>query len=225
MDLTKEQVKSIRPVRDLVAVETFPPKEIVTPSGIIGVTKSKSTWEGDEIYEGKILVLSNEAKEKAPWLNTEDVVVFHKLHEDYIPTKGDSYVKLIPWSMILGRKLNGEKEFDVEQFQPFYERILVKVEEQPEETDSGIVLVGGSREGIFDKSTGSGEVVHLAEDVEQGLDKIKRGDRIRWNRFAGTKVEVAVSDGTLTTFRDYAIVPYYEVLAVLEPLDVDKKKK
>lgn len=215
MDLSKEDVKKIRPVRDLVAVEVLPPKEITTPSGIVGVTKSKSTWEGDELYEGRIIAMSNEAKKSAPWLMTTDVVLFHRLHEDYIPTKGDEYIKLVPWSMILGRKLNGEEEFDVEKFQPFFERVLVKVKEEQNETESGLTLVS-NQESIYDKGTGSGEVIHLADDVEQGLDKIKKGDHIRWNKFAGTKIEVATDDGKLTVFQDYAVVPYHEILAVIE---------
>lgn len=85
---------------------------------------------------------------------------------------------------------------------PLNERVLVQLEETEEKTASGIVLPSASQEKPF-----IGKVVAVAEDTEDFKAPVKEGDRILFEKYAGTEISY---DG-----EDYLVLKAKDIIAVL----------
>jgi len=87
---------------------------------------------------------------------------------------------------------------------PLYDRVLVKPDEQQEQTQSGIIIPVESR-----KKSNIGTVVAAGEGTPAHPMFLKPGDRILYQRYAGLDVEW---DG-----QNYAIILTHEVIAKIDP--------
>ena len=92
---------------------------------------------------------------------------------------------------------------------PLGDRVIVKMLEKEETTKSGIILTGSAKE-----KPQVAEVVAVGpgtEDEKMELsvgDKVKEGDRVILNQYAGTTVKY--------DNEEYIIVKYSDILAVEE---------
>ena len=91
---------------------------------------------------------------------------------------------------------------------PLGDRVVVKVMEAEEKTDSGIVLPDTAKEKPQQgevKAVGSGKLLDNGSRVEL---EVKTGDKILFSKFAGTDVKV---DG-----EDYLILRHDDILAIVQ---------
>ncbi len=90
---------------------------------------------------------------------------------------------------------------------PLGDRVVVKVVEAEEKTDSGIVLPDTAKEKPQQgevKAVGSGKLLDNGNRVEP---EVKTGDKVLFSKFAGTDVKV---DG-----EDFLIMRQDDILAVV----------
>jgi len=87
---------------------------------------------------------------------------------------------------------------------PLYDRVLVKPDEQQEQTQSGIIIPVDSR-----KKSNIGTVVAVGEGTPAQPMFLKPGDRILYQRYAGLDVE--------WDNQSYAIILTHEVIAKIDP--------
>lgn len=69
--------------------------------------------------------------------------------------------------------------------QPFGDRVLIKIVEQPQQTPGGLYLPDTSREG-----PGEGVIVAIGEGSPL-QEKLSVGDQILYQKFSGTEVKLA----------------------------------
>jgi chaperonin GroES len=81
------------------------------------------------------------------------------------------------------------------------DRVLVKLEKKEAKTASGIIIPDTAQE-----KTQSGTVVAVGDDTEK--IKVKAGQRIMYDKYAGTQVEI---DGV-----EHLILKIADVIAVIE---------
>jgi chaperonin GroES len=84
---------------------------------------------------------------------------------------------------------------------PLADRVLVKLEKKEAKTASGIIIPDTAQE-----KTQSGTVVEVGDDTEK--IKVKAGQRIMYDKYAGTQVEI---DGV-----EHLILKIADVIAVIE---------
>lgn len=93
------------------------------------------------------------------------------------------------------------------KIKPLFDRVLVKPEEQKSVTKSGIILPATSQERPM-----VAEVVAVGSGVDVNANKVelqvKVGDRVIFNKFAGS--EVKTDDG------EYVILRQVDIIGVLE---------
>ncbi|HCL57531.1 MAG TPA: co-chaperone GroES [Spirochaetia bacterium] len=82
---------------------------------------------------------------------------------------------------------------------PLGDRILIKVSAAEEKTASGLVIPPTAQE-----KTNQGSVVSVGEDE---VIKVKSGDKVIYDKYAGTQMKI---DG-----EDYLLLNYGDVLAVI----------
>lgn len=87
------------------------------------------------------------------------------------------------------------------KIKPLGDRVLVKIEEGEEKTASGIYIPQTAQE-----KTQSAVVVAVGDDEE--VIKVKPGDKVMYDKYAGTSVKVDGSDHLLLSMQD--------VLAIIE---------
>lgn len=87
---------------------------------------------------------------------------------------------------------------------PLYDRVLVKTDEQIEKTESGIILPVESR-----KKSNTGTVVGVGEGTPATPMKVKVGDRVLYQRYAGLDVEW---EGNA-----YTMILAPEIIAIIDP--------
>lgn len=90
---------------------------------------------------------------------------------------------------------------------PILDRVLLAPIKKETETKSGIILNASSHErpevGLV-VSIGSGDTT----DKDHVEIKLNKGDKVLFNKFAGTEINI---DG-----KDYIIIKYCDILAVME---------
>jgi len=84
---------------------------------------------------------------------------------------------------------------------PLSDRILVKIKESETKTAGGIIIPQTAQE-----KTQTGVVVAVGTDTE--VIKVKVGDEIMYDKYAGTQIKI---DGV-----EYLIVKMSDILAVME---------
>lgn len=87
------------------------------------------------------------------------------------------------------------------KLRPLGDRLVIKMLEVEEKTESGIVLPDSAKE-----KPNTAEVLALGSGITE--DEIKVGDHIMFSKYAGNEVEL---DG-----EEYIIIKLKEVLAVVE---------
>jgi chaperonin GroES len=87
------------------------------------------------------------------------------------------------------------------KIKPLGDRVLVKLEDVEEKTAGGIFIPQTAQE-----KTQTGMVEAVGEDE---LIKVKSGDKIMYDKYAGTQVKD--NDGT-----EYLLVRYSDILAVID---------
>jgi chaperonin GroES len=89
---------------------------------------------------------------------------------------------------------------------PLGDRVVIKVLEAEEKTQSGIVLPGTAKE-----KPQMAEVIAVGAGIEKDektKDEIKVGDKVIFSKYAGTEVKM---DG-----KEYTILKLADVLAIVE---------
>lgn len=86
------------------------------------------------------------------------------------------------------------------KIKPIGERILVKIQESEEKTASGIIIPQTAQE-----KTQEGVVIAVGDDESI---KVKAGDRIMYDKYAGTTIKI---DGD-----DHLILKMSDILAIIE---------
>ncbi|UQS83912.1 co-chaperone GroES [Bombilactobacillus thymidiniphilus] len=91
---------------------------------------------------------------------------------------------------------------------PLGDRILVKVDEEKEQTVGGIVLANNAKEK---PQTGEVVAIGTGERTPDGKDipmTIKKGDKVIYDKYAGSEVKY---DG-----QDYLVMHEKDVMAIVE---------
>lgn len=84
---------------------------------------------------------------------------------------------------------------------PIGDRVLLSVQEMEEKTKSGLYIPQTAQE-----KTQTGAVVAVGDDKD--AIKVKKGDKVMYDKYAGTSVQI---DG-----KDYLIVKMADIIAVIE---------
>ena len=84
---------------------------------------------------------------------------------------------------------------------PIGDRVLVKAEESEEKTSGGIFIPQTAQE-----KTQTGEVIAVGDDKE--AIKVKKGDKIMYDKYAGTNVKIKGVD--------HVILKMPDILAIIE---------
>jgi chaperonin GroES len=84
---------------------------------------------------------------------------------------------------------------------PLGDRILIKITEGESKTASGIIIPQTAQE-----KTQNGVVIAVGTDKD--VIKVKEGDKVMYDKYAGAQIKI---DGT-----DHLIVKFADVLAVIE---------
>jgi chaperonin GroES len=84
---------------------------------------------------------------------------------------------------------------------PLGDRVLIKIQESDTKTAGGIIIPQTAQE-----KTQTGVVVSIGTDTE--VIKVKVGDKVMYDKYAGTQIKI---DGV-----DHLIVKFSDILAVME---------
>jgi chaperonin GroES len=84
---------------------------------------------------------------------------------------------------------------------PLADRVIVKLEKTESKTASGIIIPDTAQE-----KTQSGVVVEVGDDKE--VIKVKAGQKVLYDKYAGTQIKI---DGS-----DHLILKMQDILAVIE---------
>jgi chaperonin GroES len=87
------------------------------------------------------------------------------------------------------------------KLQPIGDRILLKVEAAETKTAGGLIIPDTAQE-----KTQTGKVVAVGDDKD--AVKVKKGDRVMYDKYAGTSVKI---DGD-----DHLIVKMQDIIAIVE---------
>jgi chaperonin GroES len=87
------------------------------------------------------------------------------------------------------------------KLQPIGDRVLLKVEAAETKTAGGLIIPDTAQE-----KTQSGKVVAVGDDKD--AIKVKKGDRVMFDKYAGTTVKI---DGA-----DHLIVKMQDIIAIVE---------
>jgi chaperonin GroES len=87
------------------------------------------------------------------------------------------------------------------KLQPIGDRILLKVEAAETKTAGGLIIPDTAQE-----KTQTGKVIAVGDDKD--AIKVKKGDRVMYDKYAGTSVKI---DGD-----DHLIVKMQDVIAIVE---------
>lgn len=92
------------------------------------------------------------------------------------------------------------------KLRPLGTRLVIKLVEAREETESGIILTGNAKE-----EPKIAEVLAIGEEIlsdDKKKDELKIGDRVVFSEYAGKKVDL---DG-----EEYIVINLSDILAVIE---------
>jgi co-chaperonin GroES (HSP10) len=209
MSNKKEKVQGIHPIKGDVKVRIIPPKEIVTESGII-IAGTDRTEKFKEIlqYEVEILELGPDVKNiskdgKTVLFNVGDIMLADVFAGTAIPTEGSAFIKVIQYTMLIAKKLNGKDAIDPSELESNFERVLVKVEPREDEiTKAGIIIPDGKANNIYDIETSVGEILSISDDVTC----VKKGEFVRFDADAGAPVKVPGNTGEFRLLVKYDII-------------------
>jgi chaperonin GroES len=84
---------------------------------------------------------------------------------------------------------------------PLGDRVLIKVQEGDSKSAGGIIIPQTAQE-----KTQTGVVISIGTDTE--VIKVKVGDKVMYDKYAGTQIKI---DGT-----EHLIVKFSDILAVIE---------
>jgi chaperonin GroES len=84
---------------------------------------------------------------------------------------------------------------------PLADRVMVKLEKSEEKTAGGIIIPDTAQE-----KTQTGSVVAVGDDKE--VIKVKVGDKVMYDKYAGTQVKI---DGT-----EHIVLKMADIIAVIE---------
>jgi chaperonin GroES len=87
------------------------------------------------------------------------------------------------------------------KLQPIGDRILLKVEAAETKTAGGLIIPDTAQE-----KTQTGKVIAVGDDKD--AIKVKKGDRVMYDKYAGTSVKI---DGD-----DHLIVKMQDIIAIVE---------
>ncbi|MDR1625403.1 MAG: co-chaperone GroES [Spirochaetia bacterium] len=87
------------------------------------------------------------------------------------------------------------------KLQPIGDRILLKVEAAETKTAGGLIIPDTAQE-----KTQTGKVVAVGDDKD--AIKVKKGDRVMYDKYAGTSVKI---DGD-----DHLVVKMQDIIAIVE---------
>jgi co-chaperonin GroES (HSP10) len=204
---TKINAKKLHPIKDNVMVRVVPPRELITKSGLIITSKNRdSKFREINTYEVEIL-------EVGPMVpNPENYPIGDYMITDVfagtaIPTEGDSYIKMVPHSMLLALKLNEDELLDPTQLQANYERVIVKIIRTDNVSKGGVILPK-KQSSIYDVNTLIGEVISTSLDVNE----VVVGDKVVFEDVTG--VPVFSSEPSCTD--QFKILVKYDLLAKVD---------
>ena len=86
---------------------------------------------------------------------------------------------------------------------PLADRVMVKMEKSETKTTGGIIIPDTAQE-----KTQQGEVVAVGEGTEKVKITVKAGDKVMYDKYAGTQVKI---DGT-----EHLILKMADILAIIE---------
>ena len=89
------------------------------------------------------------------------------------------------------------------KLQPIGDRILLKVEAAETKTAGGLIIPDTAQE-----KTQTGKVVAVGDGDEKNPIKVKKGDRVMFDKYAGTSVKI---DGV-----DHLVVKMQDIIATIE---------
>lgn len=84
---------------------------------------------------------------------------------------------------------------------PLGDRVLIKIQEGDSKSAGGIIIPQTAQE-----KTQTGVVIAIGTDTE--VIKVKVGDKLMYDKYAGTQIKI---DGT-----DHLIVKFSDILAIIE---------
>ena len=84
---------------------------------------------------------------------------------------------------------------------PIGDRVLLSVQQGEEKTSSGLFIPQTAQE-----KTQTGTIVAVGDDKD--VIKVKKGDKVMYDKYAGTSVEI---DG-----KDHLIIKMQDVIAIIE---------
>ena len=204
----KHAVESIRPLKDLVKVKIHVSKDIKTKSGLLlKDTRTISKYfDGIVVYEAEILGMGTEAVKIADgFFKVGDKVILDRMAGTKVQTEGDSYIKLVPVSMIICKNEGEFDDFNIVKLKPFYNRVLVSVDSYKETTPGGIIIPNTVAKDVLDLETIGGTVIAVAPDVEE----IVAGDYVV---FEDMQIGVPIRFEN----KDYKLIVKHDLLAIIE---------
>jgi chaperonin GroES len=86
---------------------------------------------------------------------------------------------------------------------PLADRVMVKMEKSEAKTAGGIIIPDNAQE-----KTQTGAVVAVGEGTEKVKITVKAGDKVMYDKYAGTQVKI---DGT-----DHLILKMADIIAIIE---------
>ena len=86
---------------------------------------------------------------------------------------------------------------------PLADRVMVKMEKSEAKTAGGIIIPDNAQE-----KTQTGSVVAVGEGREKVKITVKAGDKVMYDKYAGTQVKI---DGT-----DHLILKMADIIAIIE---------
>jgi co-chaperonin GroES (HSP10) len=203
----KENVGSVRPLRDYVKVKVELPKEIKTTSGIVlaNSTKLSEYFTDIEIYEGEVLELSPNAEKKCNgFFKVGDKVIFDRLSEVTISTEGDDFIKLVEVGMLILKNSGEFAEFNIDSFKPYKDRVIVEVEPFSNMTKGGIIIPDtAKRDSVLDRSLRKGIIKSVSDDV----DEVVAGDKVIFHDACGVPISVGK--------KEYRVLVRYDLVATI----------
>jgi len=211
---TKHKKELLRPIKDLVKVRIIVPQELRTDSGIIIPQQSREqVFKGINYYQAEILEFSGTIEVPRiieAGLKVGDVVLTDVFAGTTIPTKGDQMIKMVDFSMLFAKKINGFQTLKPTQLEALSERVLVKIiKEKEEKTESGIILPDGDGSSVFDNLVITGEILSLSADVEG----VKVGDHVCFEQEMGIPLKFPGD----TEEAEYRMLVKYDLLCKVDP--------